>query len=154
MCRPNLGANIRPRRHLCRLVLYHDRGISIKCLQTVLNTSKYPDWNTFCRRVIIENAPPTFESDPGTPPELRQFAELPEHHYRGITFQLEVQMSASEAPTMASLAVSVLEKFVRAGRMGYRVAWTMRGSQHWLLHSERVQEFVAPKDGNHTEYFY
>ncbi|TGJ78718.1 hypothetical protein E0Z10_g10040, partial [Xylaria hypoxylon] len=48
------------------------------------------------------------------------------------------------------LEVTFLEAFEAEGRKGYRVIWKATGIPHFLLHSERVQEFVesVAEDGS------
>lgn len=128
----------------------------LRCLEAVLDTADYPKWNTFCPRAIIDDAPPPAAEpdDAGSvEPELGEIAKRPHFLHHGVKFQFEVLMEQGKPTNRTALQVSVLEKFQRDGRTGYRVAWTMRGMPYYVLHAERVQEFVQTPDGRGTEYY-
>ncbi|ROT39715.1 hypothetical protein SODALDRAFT_331830 [Sodiomyces alkalinus F11] len=125
------------------------------CLETVLDTAKYPQWNSFCPEAYIDSAP-----DPSTihlDPDLRRLAVRPGHIYPGVKMRFEARLKANADPYTTSLEATVLERFEEDGRTGYRVAWRVSDSRVWLLRGERVQEFleVPAKDGGQattTEY--
>ncbi|KAI1841321.1 hypothetical protein JX265_007919 [Neoarthrinium moseri] len=124
----------------------------IACLENVLNLAGYPSWNTFIPRASITEAPSTVQLDP----DLQRFAEAPQHAYPGVKMRFEAVMTPGKAPTSTDLEVTVLEPIVKEGCKGYRVAWKMLGMPHFLLHTERVQEFVQEtnSDGSvETQYY-
>ncbi|KAM5341961.1 hypothetical protein ACJ41O_014992 [Fusarium nematophilum] len=125
----------------------------VKCLEAVLNMAAYPSWNTFCPSVRIQHAPPPASSMLGTIPEIKEMVQKPGYAYTGVKFEFQVIMQQGKAPTSTKLQVSVLEKFQRNGRSGYRVAWTLRDSPYYFLRAERVQEFLETDDGSGTEYY-
>ncbi|KAL6407308.1 hypothetical protein AUP68_10138 [Ilyonectria robusta] len=117
-------------------------AIPLKCLETVLNTAEYPSWNTSWPRVTITHLPSP-EGVNLEAAELQRVVGLPGYLYAGIKMTSEVHKTPGDgSPTMAKLEVSVMEKFEKAGRTGYRVAWKGVGIPFFLFHMERVQEFV------------
>lgn len=127
----------------------------LKCLEADLNTAEYPSWNTSWLRVTITHSPPSEGVNLGAA-ELQRVVGLPGYLHAGIKMTSEVHKTPGDGPpTMAKLEVSVLERFVKAGRTGYRVAWKGVGIPFFLFHMERVQEFVETEiDGKVvTEYY-
>ncbi|KAH6695272.1 hypothetical protein F5X68DRAFT_198179 [Plectosphaerella plurivora] len=124
----------------------------LACLETVLKTGDYPQWNTFCPNVTIDAAPPVAEAGLDSIPEVAALASRESHLYPGVDFQFEVIMKPGGGSRQTLLHVSLLEAIERDGKKGYRIAWTMRGAPHYVLRAERVQEFVASEDGRSTEY--
>lgn len=115
------------------------------CLETTLDTTKFPSWNTFCPEVGIDLAPepPAAESHP----ELRELATRPGYIYKGVHMHFNARMTPSGSPYKTDLETTLLERFEHDGRMGYRVAWKVRG-RTWFLRAERVQEFLDGRDEN------
>ncbi|KAH6972216.1 hypothetical protein BKA56DRAFT_620784 [Ilyonectria sp. MPI-CAGE-AT-0026] len=114
----------------------------LKCLEAVLNTAEYPSWNTSWPRVTITHSPSP-EGVNLEAAELQRVVGLPGYLYAGIKMTSEVhKIPGDGSPTMAKLEVSVMERFEKAGRTGYRVAWKGVGIPFFLFHMERVQEFV------------
>ncbi|KAK0387181.1 hypothetical protein NLU13_5494 [Sarocladium strictum] len=125
-----------------------------KCLDIVLDGSAYPDWNTFCTAVTIDHVPsPPDASWADAPPELQHLLTQDSALFPGVDFKFDCVMKEGAAPTKTALHVSRLEVLHRGGHAGYRVAWTMRGSPHFVLRTERVQEFIPTEDGSETEYY-
>ncbi|SCO92617.1 uncharacterized protein FRV6_16745 [Fusarium oxysporum] len=126
----------------------------LKCLEIILNTAEYPFWNTSFRRVTTSD---TQAQEIVDAPELQRFTGLPGYLYAGVKMSAEVYMTpGARSPVLAALEVTVLEKVVRHRRTGYRIAWKAVGRSQFLLHMERVQEFIETEaiDGQvRTEYF-
>ncbi|GAB1311708.1 Coenzyme Q-binding protein COQ10 START domain-containing protein (Fragment) [Madurella fahalii] len=124
------------------------------CLDVMLDAPGYPTWNRFCRKCTID-------AQPSTSAELAQ----DEDKLRlGTQFTFDVHMDPS-APSgngktgrAAALEVSVLEAINEddGRRRGWRVGWKGRSSllmPAWMLHNERIQEFVEADGGKATEYY-
>lgn len=133
----------------------------LTCLALNLDTSTYPSWNTFVKRILIDSAPPVEDVLPTLAPELRDLVTGPGDKalYPGVQMRFQVYFSADDEgnpSTESGEQVSVLEKFERDGRTGYRVCWTYRGALPAVMQrAERVQEFVevTREDGSvATEY--
>ncbi|KAH7347634.1 hypothetical protein B0T11DRAFT_143288 [Plectosphaerella cucumerina] len=126
------------------------------CLSTVLDTSSWPSWNTFCPSATIDSTPSP-ESVSLNAPELEALARRPAHLFPGVAATFSVHMTPNaSSPTYSAEHVTLLERFSDpAGRTGYRVSWKFTSYPHLLLHAERVQEFVeatGPDGGVITEY--
>lgn len=130
---------------------------ALTCLEAVINTADYPQWNNFCPKAIIGDSPPlsTAQMDESIPAELKETATLGRNGCLrpGVKFQFEVKMKRDGPTTLASLEVSKLEKMERDGKKGYRVAWSFRGMPSLLMRTERVQGFVEAEEGRSTEYY-
>ncbi|KAF2186181.1 hypothetical protein K469DRAFT_542118, partial [Zopfia rhizophila CBS 207.26] len=115
----------------------------LTCLEIVLDTSNYPSWNRFCRRVTIDHTPSaTLNSD--SPLELSQLMQRPNYIFPGLKFSFEVYSNpdGDAKPRQQPLEATVLQRITEDGRTGYRVAWKMLGMPYYVLHSERVQDFI------------
>ncbi|GAW17945.1 hypothetical protein ANO14919_074140 [Xylariales sp. No.14919] len=124
------------------------RAPALTCLEKVLDLPGYGTWNTFVPRAAL-TAPGHTPSDA---PEVQALAARPGHVAVGAKVRFDAVMAPGGAARAVDLEVTGLEAFDDAagGRKGYRVVWKAVGFPHFLLHSERVQEFVevqAEEDG-------
>ncbi|TRX88041.1 hypothetical protein FHL15_011043 [Xylaria flabelliformis] len=134
-------------------------GPALSCLEKVLDLSSYGTWNTFVPSASL-TTPGTTDELPVTS-ELRDIASRPGYVAPGAKVRFNAVMmtpgggggggaSSSSSTRAVDLEVTFLETFITGdGKMGYRVAWKALGIPHFLLHSERVQEFIedVAKDG-------
>ncbi|KAL2015410.1 hypothetical protein VTK56DRAFT_5521 [Thermocarpiscus australiensis] len=153
------------------------------CLDAVLNAPEYPTWNRFCRKCTITAQP---KDDPACTDGSSSSSPDPDRLRLGTHFTFDVHMDPAEPDgssrswggQTAALEVSVLEPIAdddgdesaspsssppTTRRTGWRVAWKTRTSllmPGWMLHSERVQEFVevpaaasSGSGGPETEYY-
>ncbi|KAI1824606.1 hypothetical protein F4861DRAFT_505648 [Xylaria intraflava] len=111
---------------------------ALTCIEKVLDLPNYAAWNKFIPTATI-TAPGRAEA---LTPALRTLASRPGHAAPGAKGRFEAVMAPGSAPRNVDLEVTLLEAFEDAGRTGYRVAWKSVGFPHFLLRSERVQEFV------------
>ncbi|KAI1345644.1 hypothetical protein F5Y01DRAFT_51018 [Xylaria sp. FL0043] len=112
--------------------------------------------------------------DEALAPEVRELVARPGFAARGAKIRFEVVMRPGSSSSRAvELEVTFLEAFSitvptsttsttaapapatgedgqEGSRKGYRIAWKATGMRHFLLHSERVQEFVetVAEDGS------
>ncbi|KAI8633622.1 hypothetical protein F5Y19DRAFT_470863 [Xylariaceae sp. FL1651] len=121
----------------------------LACLEKVLDLSGYPEWNTFIPKASVASAAPTPTGEDSLAPELQTLAARPGYAAPGAKLRFDAVMSPGASPRKVDIEVTFLEAFeVSSGgdagkkRRGYRVAWKATGMPHFLLHSERVQEFV------------
>ncbi|KAI0903473.1 hypothetical protein F4823DRAFT_275193 [Ustulina deusta] len=118
-------------------------GPALTCLAKVLDLPGYGTWNTFVPRASV-TAPPS-QPDAALAPEVQALASRPGYASRGARIRFDAVMSPGGGSRAVELDVSFLEAFDAAGEgaaKGYRVVWKAAGLPHFLLHSERVQEFV------------
>ncbi|KAI0182892.1 hypothetical protein EV127DRAFT_448490 [Xylaria flabelliformis] len=122
-------------------------GPALSCLEKVLDLSSYGTWNTFVPSASL-TTPGTTDELPVTS-ELRDIASRPGYVAPGAKVRFNAVMIPGGASRAVDLEVTFLEKFDDNGKVGYRVVWKALGIPHFLLHSERVQEFVedVAKDG-------
>ncbi|KAI1274070.1 hypothetical protein F5Y07DRAFT_390797 [Xylaria sp. FL0933] len=132
-------------------------GPAIKVLERVLDLPHYGSWNTFVPRASVISTTSggnEIAKDEALAPEVRELVARPGFAARGAKIRFDVVMSPGGSSSRAvELEVTVLETFTEdgeGGRKGYRVAWKATGMPHFLLHSERVQEFVesVAEDGS------
>ncbi|KAI0102811.1 hypothetical protein GGR51DRAFT_526278 [Nemania sp. FL0031] len=123
-------------------------GPALLCLEKVLDLSSYPTWNTFIPTASLTtpgSIPPSLS------PEVRALAERPGYISPGAKVRFNAVMVPGGSSRAVDLEVTFLETFESAdGKRGYRVVWKALGTPHFLLHSERVQEFVedVAEDGS------
>ncbi|KAL8708751.1 MAG: hypothetical protein Q9220_006393 [cf. Caloplaca sp. 1 TL-2023] len=102
-------------------------------LETLLCTSKYPEWNNFVPRVTFEGA-----------------AESQGRLREGILFTEHVDMYGDGKPSglikMNLLLTSIEEKAQEKGT-GYQVAWLGKGYPDWALRVERVHDISVDANG-------
>lgn len=149
---PNLGPSWYPRFTIANSTEIN--ASPLECLTKVANTTTWPAWNTFAKRVIIKAAPPASDVSLNAP-ELEALLQLPDHLYPGMRVDLEVYGDPEGSSLKAAERVTLLERFERDGRTGYRIAWGHDTAPYWVLHTERVQEFLEIRrdDGSvATEY--
>ncbi|KAI0456849.1 hypothetical protein F5B21DRAFT_113077 [Xylaria acuta] len=148
-------------------------GPALSCLEKVLDLSSYGAWNTFVPRASVIAAPGGGGDDdddgnnsnnskndlPVVAPELRDLASRPGYVAPGAKIRFDAVMTPGGASSRAvHLEVTSLEAFFDDDddgkkRKGYRVVWKAIGFPRFLLHSERVQEFVegVAADGTAVE---
>ncbi|KAI0445340.1 hypothetical protein F4803DRAFT_571126 [Xylaria telfairii] len=115
-------------------------GAALPCLEKVLDLPSYGAWNTFVPKASI-TSPGASHRLPSTL-ELRDLASRPGFVAPGAKVRFDAVMVPGGASRAVDLEVTSLEAFdVETGK-GYRVVWKAVGLPHFLLHSERVQEFV------------
>ncbi|KAI8944746.1 hypothetical protein F4801DRAFT_171939 [Xylaria longipes] len=115
-------------------------GPALSCLEKVLDLSSYGAWNTFVPSASITT--PGDSSLLPAVPELRDLASRPGYVAPGAKIRFNAVMTPGGASRAVDLEATFLEAFDVDGRKGYRVVWKALGIPHFLLHSERVQEFV------------
>ncbi|KAI1737564.1 hypothetical protein F4680DRAFT_428093 [Xylaria scruposa] len=115
-------------------------GPALSCLEKVMDLSSYGTWNTFVPSASLTT--PGNTSDLPVTSELRDIASRPGHVAPGAKVRFDAVMTPGGASRAVDLEVTSLEGFDVDGKMGYRVVWKALGIPHFLLHSERVQEFV------------
>ncbi|KAI1332791.1 hypothetical protein F5Y16DRAFT_125625 [Xylariaceae sp. FL0255] len=127
------------------------------CLEKVLDMESYSLWNTFVTKASVAS-PGSLNS------EDEDVASLinPQNVAPGAKLKFDAVMSVGSSPYKVDPEVTFLETFTpssssstttdggRKGK-GYRVCWKSTGMPHFLLHTERVQEFVEVA-GAETEY--
>ncbi|KAM0322266.1 hypothetical protein ACHAQA_009555 [Verticillium albo-atrum] len=114
----------------------------LQVLSTVVDTNTWPSWNAFCKSATVTHTPPA-ETVTLNAPELQALVGKAGHLYTGVTAVFSAYMTPdATSPSKSPEEVTLLERFEREGRTGYRVAWRFGGMPHMLLHAERVQEFV------------
>ncbi|KAF7540463.1 hypothetical protein G7054_g1363 [Neopestalotiopsis clavispora] len=86
-------------------------------------------------------------------PDLLYVFDRPDFLRPGTQFESQVLMDADGAPTITKLEVSKLKEIVGNNRSGYRVTWMFRGAPYWLLHAERVRDFIHSEGGSRTEHY-
>ncbi|KAI0811592.1 hypothetical protein GGR55DRAFT_108328 [Xylaria sp. FL0064] len=146
-------------------------GPAIKVLEKVLDLPHYGSWNTFVPRASVISILPSGGNknenakDEALAPEVKELVSRPGFAARGAKIRFDAVLSPGSSSSRAvELEVTFLEAFTvpvptstttgeggREGRRkGYRVAWKATGMPHFLLHSERVQEFVetVAEDGS------
>ncbi|KAI1748060.1 hypothetical protein F4782DRAFT_534777 [Xylaria castorea] len=124
-------------------------GPALSCLEKVMDLSSYGAWNTFVPSASL-TTPGNNDSLPVAPEELRDLASRPGYVSPGAKVRFDAVMVPGGASRAVDLEVTFLEAFdidddeVDGGKKkkGYRVVWKALGVPHFLLHSERVQEFV------------
>lgn len=65
--------------------------------------------------------------------------------YTGVKAVFAAYPDPDGEPTMSDDEVTVLERFERDGRTGYRIAWKYCTLPWTVLHAERTQEFIESK---------
>ncbi|KAI3326823.1 hypothetical protein HD806DRAFT_488303 [Xylariaceae sp. AK1471] len=111
---------------------------ALSCLEKVLDLSSYADWNAFVPTASITKPG---HAD-GLAPELHALASRPGYVAQGAKLRFDAVMTPGGASRAVDLEVTFLETFDVPEGKGYRVVWKAVGMPHFLLHSERVQEFV------------
>ncbi|KAK1758613.1 hypothetical protein QBC47DRAFT_375240 [Echria macrotheca] len=122
------------------------------CLEVIRDAGSYGKWNAFCRRMSISKQPdpipPTLGGFDGSGGEDDQVLL-----HLGTEFSMDAYINFEDpagSPRPTALVVSVLEP-IREGEgegeriVGWRIAWRTRPTMFlpsFMLHSERVQEFV------------
>lgn len=131
----------------------------LACLEKLIDTSTWPNWNPLLRRATITKAPPVIESTTNAP-EVRELISGPDHLYAGVQFTVDVHMDlkSTKRTNTAAETVHAVERFeTEDGRVGYRVVWMYTGLPWLLNHAERVHEFIEARetvDGRTaTEYY-
>jgi hypothetical protein len=121
---------------------------ALTVLEKVLDLSGYPAWNTFVPTASV-TTPGTLnfteETQTKMTPELRALVSRPGYVGPGAKIRFHAVMVPGGASRAVDLEVTFLETFDVEGKdkvKGYRVVWKVLGMPHFLLHSERVQEFV------------
>ncbi|KAI1293942.1 hypothetical protein F5Y03DRAFT_326865 [Xylaria venustula] len=124
-------------------------GPALLCLEKVLDFPNYGTWNTFVPRASV-TTPASTSPDEALPPEVQALTSRPGYATRGALIRFDAVMTPGGSSRAVDLEVSFLETFSTAdGETGYRVVWKTAGSMpHFLLHSERVQEFVERVTGD------
>ncbi|KAI0479747.1 hypothetical protein F4859DRAFT_477267 [Xylaria cf. heliscus] len=120
-------------------------GPALSCLEKVLDLSSYGTWNTFVPAASITTPGDINLLLPSSPPELRDLASRPGYVAPGakVRFDSVVMVPGSGSSRTVDLEVTSLEAFeAPGGKRGYRVVWKALGIPYFLLHSERVQEFI------------
>lgn len=119
-------------------------------LAAVLDPSTYPEWNRFIPKIDITSQEPLpAEAASALPASARDDA-----HVRAgtrMTFTIYMAGPDDKSPRTESILVTRLEP-VGGGRSGWRVAWRPVSMPKFVLHTERVQEFVDDGKGG-TEYY-
>ncbi|KAI0429706.1 hypothetical protein F5Y09DRAFT_249451 [Xylaria sp. FL1042] len=140
---------------------------ALSVLEKVLDLSHYGSWNTFVPRAsVISKDENIRDGDEDEVPKVRELAARPGYAARGAKIRFDAVLSpGSNSSRAVELEVTFLESFTTAapstaaaaagedgqsGRKGYRVVWKATGMPYFLLHSERVQEFieVVAEDGS------
>ncbi|KAM0268524.1 hypothetical protein ACHAQH_009976, partial [Verticillium albo-atrum] len=125
-------------------------------LSKILDTTSWPSWNTYCKSAAITHTPPAKDVNLNAP-ELQSLVGKEGHLYTGVKATFSAYMTADvTSPSKPKEVVTVLERFERDGRTGYRVAWQFESMPRLMLHAERVQEVVevTGDDGAvRTEYY-
>ncbi|KAF2962959.1 hypothetical protein GQX73_g10616 [Xylaria multiplex] len=123
------------------------RAPALTCLEKVLDLSSYSTWNTFVPSALL-TAPG--HVDESLPAELKALASRPGYVSRGAKVRFNAVMTPGGASRAVDLEATFLEAFDVHGRSAYRVVWKAAGIPYFLLHSERVQEFVerVAEDGS------
>ncbi|KAI0197473.1 hypothetical protein F4808DRAFT_295222 [Astrocystis sublimbata] len=124
------------------------QGPALSCLEKVLDLPNYGEWNTFVPSASITST----STSPGFPlqdKDLRDLAGKDGYVTPGAKVRFDAVMVPGGSSRAVDLEVTFLESFGgeeggRVGR-GYRVVWKAVGIPHFLLHSERVQEFIEEK---------
>ncbi|KAI2630126.1 hypothetical protein GGS21DRAFT_217358 [Xylaria nigripes] len=110
-------------------------------LAKVLDLSSYEAWNTFVPSATLTSPSPA--PAPDQSPELRDIVSS-SNIAPGARIRFQAVMVPGGSARAVDLEVTFLETFEAGGGKGtgYRVVWKAMGFPHFLLHSERVQEFV------------
>ncbi|KAI0972274.1 hypothetical protein F4678DRAFT_460499 [Xylaria arbuscula] len=122
-------------------------GPALLCLEKVLDLPNYGTWNTFVPRASVISTPTTptpTDNEAPLPPDVQALTSRPGYATRGSQIRFDAVMTPGGSSRAVDLEVSFLETLSTAdGSTGYRVVWKTAGSMpHFLLRSERVQEFV------------
>lgn len=110
-------------------------------LRTLLDTTKYPEWNRFVPRVTF---PDTSDAGPSHPS-----GEL----HEGILFTEHVDMYGQGKPSglvKMKLLMTTLEEMDDKRGKKYEVVWLGKGYPDWALRSERVHQILCNDDGTTT----
>lgn len=110
-------------------------------LESLLDTSTYPDWNRFVPRVEFPHA-----SDPDLSSSDRHLRE-------GLTFTEHVDMYGNGRPSglvRMRLLMTTLEEAGEGTDRSYKVVWLGKGYPDWALRSERVHVISPNDDGTST----
>lgn len=123
-------------------------GSALSSLEKVLDVSSYGAWNGFVPSASITSPGPS-DRLPASPDALRDLASRQGYVAPGAKVRFDAVMVPGGASRAVDLEVTFLDAFEDGGNTGYRVVWKALGTPHFLLHSERVQEFVedVAKDG-------
>ncbi|KAI1126741.1 hypothetical protein F5Y10DRAFT_244238 [Nemania abortiva] len=123
-------------------------GPALSCLEKVLDLSSYGSWNTFIPTASLTTPGPDQALDTLSS-EVRALAERPGYIAPGAKVRFNAVLVPGGSSRAVDLDVTFLETFETAkGEKGYRVVWKALGTPHFLLHSERVQEFVESTAGD------
>lgn len=110
-------------------------------LRTLVDTSKYPEWNRFVPRVTFSDTADARPSNLGG--ELRE----------GVLFVEHVDMYGQGKPSglvkMKLLVTTLKETEDKEGKK-YSVVWLGKGYPDWALRSERVHQIFRNDDGTTT----
>lgn len=112
-------------------------------LDTLLNTSTWPQWNRFVPRASLSDAP----REPEEASRLRP----------GVLFTEHVDMAGRGRSTIVKMKLLMTnnDEINEPERHGYRIVWLGQNYPTWALRSERVHEiYQADTDGDATYYVY
>jgi len=123
---------------------------ALLCVEKVLDLQSYTKWNTFVPSASVTKSAPAQGQGQEENEENEDDDPFTKHRREGgvapgakIRFNVLMTPGSNNSPRAVDLEVTVLETFTEEGhRKGYRVAWKATGFPHFLLRSERVQEFV------------
>ena len=109
-------------------------------LDTLLDTSTWPQWNNFVPRASLLN--PALDSDESN--RLKP----------GTLFKEHVDMAGRGRSTVVKmkLLMTVLDEMNEPNKKGFKVVWLGKGYPDWALRSERVHEIYEESETGRTIY--
>jgi len=125
-------------------------------LTAYLDTTTWPNWNTYNPTARISQHPSAFPSD-FQDSDLIDLCSRPDMLYPGVQFTKSHAEGTYGAPkpgqkenqeTIEIVAVEALQ--TPDGRKGYRIVWKLSGWTDILMKSRRVLEFVETAPGAQT----